>query len=195
MLHCSAHFFSSPVSFPTNPDDALLQWNPGTKMYAIQLALCMMWYCHLTSGEKRASIFFFILYFAGITHITIPYPDCANANPGCLYFNRPSSDSEINVNTQVFSVLSSSSLTTVSLSLSLWAWLCYSLPPKSKSVSVILGKRFVRRCTSVGAGLYKYQATMIFTDVRCMNIWLYLKTECSKRKAGRGCVVHAGLCL
>lgn len=119
MLHCSAHFFSLPVSFPTNPDDALLQWNPGTKMYAIQLALCMMWYCHLTSGEKRASIFFFILYFAGITHITIPYPDCANANPGCLYFNRPSSDSEINVNTQVFSVLSSSSLTTVSLSLSL----------------------------------------------------------------------------
>lgn len=59
MLHCSAHFFFSPVSFPTNPDDALLQWNPGTKMYAIQLALCMMWYCHLTSGEKRASIFFF----------------------------------------------------------------------------------------------------------------------------------------
>ncbi len=58
-------------------------------------------------------------------------------------------------------------------------------------------KKNVHLSKSVEAGLYKYQVSMIFTDVRCacMNIWFYLKSECTKRKAVRDCVVHIGLCL
>lgn len=58
-------------------------------------------------------------------------------------------------------------------------------------------KKNVHLSKSTEADLYKYQVSMIFTDVRCacMNIWFYLRSECTKSKAVRDCVVHIGLCL